>query len=79
LRARHAAGAATSTVAGELGLGGGTLERWAAESWEHGGPVFVPVQVEPAAPPAIVVHSASGLRIEGLDVAALADLLRRLA
>ena len=80
LRARRAAGAATSTVAAELGLGCGTLERWADESREHDGPVFVPVQVEPtpAAAP-ILVHSPSGLRIEGLDVAALADLLRRLA
>jgi hypothetical protein len=69
-----------SAVASELGVGSGTLLRWAAEPAEGNGPAFVPVTVE-AAPTAagVVVHTAHGLRIEGLDVAALAELLRRLA
>lgn len=79
LRERRVAGVPVSVIAGELDVCGGTLLRWAQEPQVSTGPAFVPVKVM-AAPGGggVVVHAPSGLRIEGLDVVALADLLRRL-
>jgi len=39
----------------------------------------VPVRVAAAAVGGFIVHAPGGLRIEGLEVVALADLVRRLA
>jgi len=79
LRARRGSGTPLGTVARELGVGGGTLLRWAAEARGRAGAAFIPVRV--TAPPVatgMVVHGPGGLRIEGLDVATLVELLRRL-
>jgi hypothetical protein len=42
-------------------------------------PGFVPVTVVDGPPDQIVVHGQHGVRVEGLDLARLAELLRRLA
>ena len=82
LRARQAAGAPLSAILRELGVRRETLAGWAApaeaEAKAETRPRFVPVSVV-AEPPRIVVHGPGGVRIEGLDVAGVADLLRRLA
>jgi transposase len=77
LHMRRQAGAPVGLIARELGLGSGTLARWARRR-RSAGIAFVPVRVEAAPAVGIVVHAPGGLRIEGLDVAALVDLVRRL-
>jgi hypothetical protein len=77
LRARQAAGAPLSAVVRELGVRRETLVSWAAPLEPT--PRFVPVAVIDAPAGPIVVHGPGGVRIEGLDLATLADLLRRLA
>lgn len=79
MRARQAAGAPLSAVLRELGLRCETLAGWAAPAEAVARPRFVPVSVvkEPAG--RIVLHDPGGVRIEGLDVAGVADLLRQLA
>lgn len=79
LRARRAEGAPMSAVLRELGLRRETLEGWDAPTPAKVKPRFVPVSVMEAAAGRIVVHGPGGVRIEGLDVAGIADLLRRLA
>lgn len=77
---RRGEGVSIAGVAKELGLRERTLSLWAAAPRPTGKASFVPMAVVADAPPtapAIVVH-ARGLRVEGLDVATLADLLRRL-
>jgi transposase len=88
---RRAEGIAVTRIAVELGIPHQTLEYWL--NGRKPKPVLVkgallPVTldgevVEPvervSAPGAWVVHGPGGLRIEGLDVAALAELIRRLA
>lgn len=77
LAARRAAGVPMSAVLRELGLRRDTLARW-VEQAPAARPRFVPVSVvEEAA--GIVVHGPRGVRVEGLDVAGVAELLRRLA
>ena len=78
LAARRAAGATVSAVTRELGIRRHTLQGWARPRAQEA-PRFVPVSVveEPAG--RIVVHGPGGVRVEGLDVASLAELLRRLA
>ncbi len=83
LAERRRGGGGVASAASELGLRKQTLKLWAAAPRPTGNATFVPMAVvadaaAPPAPAAITVH-ARGLRIEGLDVAALADLLRRLA
>lgn len=79
LRARQAAGTPLSAVLRELGLRRETLAGWSAPEETGERPRFVPVTVEEAAAGRVVVHGPGGLRIEGLDVAGVAELLRRLA
>ena len=79
LRARQAAGAPLSAILRELGMRRETLAGWAVPPEPEARPRFVPVTVMEAPAGRIVVHGPGGVRIEGLDVAALADLLRRLA
>ena len=82
---RRTQGASRDAIARELGISSTTLTRWL------GHPVAVPVPafravevVAPAAPvPApvsaprpVVVYGPCGVRIEGLEIAALAALLR---
>jgi hypothetical protein len=83
LAERRLGGGGVASAASELGLRKRTLMLWAAAPRPTGAARFVPMAVvadasPPAAASAIVVH-ARGLRVEGLDVATLADLLRRLA
>lgn len=79
LRARLAAGAPLSAVLRELGVRRETLAGWATPAEAGPSPRFVPVTVVGPAAGRIVVHGPSGLRIEGLDVAGVAELLRRLS
>jgi hypothetical protein len=67
-------------IARELGVRRQTLLAWAAEPVANTGPAFVPVSVvADARATGIVVHAPGGLRIEGLDVPALVEVLRGLA
>lgn len=79
LRARQAAGAPLSAVLRELGLRRETLAGWSTPEEIEGRPRFVPVAVVETPAGRIVVHGPGGLRVEGLDVAGVAELLRRLA
>lgn len=79
LRARQAAGAPLSAILRELGMRRETLAGWAAPAVPEARPRFVPVTVMEAPAGRIVVHGPGGVRVEGLDVAGVADLLRRLA
>ena len=80
--ARRRQGAKLIEVAAELGLHDQALSRWLGE--KRRGNRFDRVQVVAAAAttaaPAgstIVVHGPRGLRIEGLELAAVAELVRR--
>ena len=79
--ARRRQGAKLVEVAAELALSDQTLSRWLGEkrtSTKFVQVVAAPTAVsEPIVAPAIVVHGAHGLRIEGLDLAAVAELVRR--
>lgn len=78
---RRREGASIESVAKELGMRERTLTLWAAAPRPTGKAPFVPMElVADGAPiPTAIVLHAGGLRVEGLDVATLADLLRRLA
>ena len=79
LRARQGAGAPLSAILRELGVRRETLAGWAAPMDPAARSRFVPVTVMEAPAGRIVVHGSGGVRVEGLDVAGVADLLRRLA
>jgi hypothetical protein len=79
LRERQAAGAPLSAVLRELGIRRETLAGWAAPAETESSPRFVPVSVIETPTGRIVVHGPGGVRVEGLDVAGVADLFRRLA
>ncbi len=79
LRGRLAAGGSTSAAVRELGVRRHTLARWAVTAAPEPRPRFVPVSVVEAAGGRIVVHGPGGIRVEGLDVAGVAELLRRVA
>jgi transposase-like protein len=81
-RRRRAAGATLASISRELGVKRHTLVGWtAAPEVAAEAPRFVPVHVVADAPVelGIVVHGPGGLRVEGLDLAGVAELLRRLA
>ena len=74
-RTREAAGAGLRAVATALGVAPVSLRRWAQDERVR------PVQVVPDAGPetrVVVTISADGVRIDGLDVAAVAQLVARL-
>ncbi|HTQ06111.1 MAG TPA: hypothetical protein VMI54_19750 [Polyangiaceae bacterium] len=79
--ARRRQGASIVEVASEVGINFRTLARWlGARKTGRFGRVEVvatPVTTAAAAAAGIVVHGPRGLRIEGLDVAAIAELVRR--
>jgi transposase len=91
--ARKAEGRSAEQICRTLGVGSNSMRRWIEE--KHTVPhskrmrptskaAFVPVAVAPTAIPAtseraLRVIGPGGIRIEGLDVGSLADLLRRLA
>lgn len=80
--ARRGEGRGWGTIAGELGVAGSTLQRWCATPPR---PALRPVRVaasarseEIASRAGLVVVTAAGHRIEGLDVGGAAALLRAL-
>lgn len=86
LRTRQAEGAALAAISRELDIPTKTLTQWLlrdqARPRATGG--FRPVRIVERAGAAdperrVIVHGPAGLRIEGLDVTSLADLLRSLA
>ena len=79
LAARQASGATASAVARELAVRRDTLLWWTRPR-RAAKPGFVPVSVVGGQPiDQIVVRGPHGVRVEGLDVAGVAELLRRLA
>ena len=85
-RERREQGATWKLVARELGIGIDSLMNWARAAGSSAGkPEFRQValtQAEVAVSAtgsALVVHGPGGVRVEGLDVASLAELLRRLS
>lgn len=79
---RRAEGAATRLAGDEIGMDWRTLLRWAPCAMSAGFEQVVVQEQEAAAASAaaarLVVHTPSGLRIEGLDLGALAELVRKL-
>ena len=79
LQSRSQEGVSAKGVGDEIGLSVWTLSRWQKESPTPPTPNFERVElvVEPAARSRLVVYGPAGLRIEGLDLADLAELVRR--
>lgn len=81
-RRRRAAGTTLAAISRELGVKRHTLVGWTVPpEVAPTVPSFVPVSIvgDATAAPRIVVHGPGGVRVEGLDLAAVAELLRRLA
>jgi hypothetical protein len=79
VKGRRAEGAATRIAGDELGMDWRTLLRWAPCSTSVGfEQVVVRDETDGAAAARIVVHTPGGLRIEGLDLGTLAELVRKL-
>lgn len=78
---RRKEGRGYATVAAELGIPRRSLKLWSSTPRPSASPRFVAVTVDaaPSSATGIVVHGPAGLRVEGLDLAALAELIRRLA
>ena len=80
---RERDGLAIDVIATRLGVSPTTIMRWLARRGQEVGFVKVEVvaDVRELVPPqaAPVLHAPGGYRVEGLDVAGLAELLRRLA
>jgi hypothetical protein len=79
--ARRRQGAKLVEVAAELGMKSHTLARWLGEKRSSASFERVEV-VAPVAPPVarkVIVHGPHRLRIEGLEVADVAELVRRVA
>jgi transposase len=79
LAARRAGGAAVSVVTRELAVRRDTLLGWARPAAAPAKARFLPVAVVEERAGRIVVHGPHGVRVEGLDLAGVAELLRRLA
>jgi len=85
-RERREQGATWGLVARELGIGIDSLTNWARLAGRGAArPEFRQVALKQGevavsvTGSAMVVHGPGGVRVEGLDVAGLAELLRRLA
>lgn len=82
-REREREGAALSEVAGELGVSAISLERWSRRRRERETSFraieLVGEPVRRASASAAVVHGPRGLRVEGLTVSEIAELLERLS
>jgi hypothetical protein len=76
-QSRREAGMTLETIGDELGVPWRTLARWCATK-RKSGPGFRAVEIVavPSARP--VVHGPRGLRIEGLDMDGIVELVRRL-
>lgn len=74
-------GKSVDEVARKLGLDGVTLRRWLRRE-RRAKAAFAPVRMEPVKREepvgGVVVHGPGGLRIEGMGVEEVAELLRRL-
>jgi hypothetical protein len=82
LAERRKEGRGYATVSAELGIPRRSLKLWSAAPRQTANPRFVAMTIGEAAPApvsGIVVHAPGGLRIEGLDLGGLVELLRRLA
>ncbi len=83
LAERRKVGRGLATTSAELGIPERSIKLWSSSPRPSSSPTFVAMEVADAAEaspaPRIVVHALGGVRVEGLDVASLADLLRRLA
>jgi len=79
-RARQAEGVAVARIARELGLGARTLALWMGRERPALRRVRLVREPEAAAGPGLpVVHTPTGLRVEGLDLDSVVRLLRALA
>jgi transposase len=84
LHRRRQQGACLDEVQAELGVSGMSLSRWSRRC-SQGITPFRPIEVLEAQPEppmpvrAIVVHGPRGVRIEGLTVPEVAELLERLS
>ncbi len=78
LAPRRASGATASAAARELAVRRDTLLWWTRPRRAFK-PGFVPVTVVDGPADQIVVRGPHGVRVEGLDVAGVAELLRRLS
>ena len=79
---RNEDGLAAEAIAERLGVSPQTIGRWLADHAREVGFVQVSVVADDATEPAAatpVLVAPGGYRVEGLDVAGLAELLRRLA
>lgn len=82
---RRAEGVPAADIGPEIGIGRDTLIRWEREMRGQDAPStgFELVRVVEPAPPApshnLVVHGPAGLRVEGLDLEGVVELLRRLS
>jgi hypothetical protein len=76
---RQREGADLQSIASELGVSPTTLRKW-REPQSRPSDAFCSVQLVPAAGSSspVVVHARSGIRIEGLSLAELAEFVRRL-
>jgi hypothetical protein len=84
LAERRKVGRGLKSTSAELGIPQRSIKLWSSAPRPSSTATFVrmavggvPEEVSLAA--RIVVHAPGGVRIEGLDVAALAEILRRLA
>jgi transposase-like protein len=73
-------GGSMFAAARDLGVSAVTLAKWVSDADVATAPVFREVVVEPeaAAPRALVLVTAGGMRVEGLDVETAAALLAKL-
>lgn len=73
---RRADGAELKAIGDEIGVSWRTLSQWSADAR----PAFRRVEVaRPTPSSTFTVHGPRGVRVDGLDLDELADLLRRLA
>jgi len=78
VEARRAEGAATRIAGDEIGMDWRTLLRWAPCSTSAGFEQVVLRDDTASAAARLVVYTPGGLRIEGLDLGTLAELVRKL-
>jgi hypothetical protein len=74
---RRRAGAELDTIGAELNVPWRTLARWCVAARKHTRS-FRRVDVVAETPALVTVHGPHGIRIEGLGMDAIADLIRRL-
>lgn len=83
-QARRARGESWQAIAKAIGIPHETLRRFAAECDGVAGNsagAFVPVQLTatPTSPIALVLTTRAGIRVEGLDIDGVVELVRRLS